>query len=75
MNENLKRDRFIRIAERRVTKTLSDLDSLGKCSDKRNYKYDDEDIKKIFQAIEKKVKIIKDMFSNSKRKGDKFSLR
>jgi len=77
MNENLKRDRFVRIAERRVTNILNDLDSLGNCSNRNNYQYDEEDVKKIFQAIEKKVKIIRDLFSNSStiKKMNKFSLK
>ncbi|MBN2395554.1 MAG: hypothetical protein JXC36_03705 [Candidatus Atribacteria bacterium] len=75
MDKDLKRDRFIKVAERRVTKILNDLDSLSNCSNRRNYQYNDEDIKKIFQAIEKKVKAVRDSFSNTKNKKDSFSLK
>jgi len=70
-----KKEKFIRIAERRVNNILNDLDSLAKCSDKKNYQYYEKDVKKIFQAIEKKVKNVKDLFSSSTKKKNKFSLR
>ena len=52
---------------------LNDLESLGKCSNKRNYRYSDEDVKKIFKAIEDKMKSIRGLFSDLE-KGDHFSL-
>ena len=35
-NTDLKREKFIEIAERRVNRILYDLESLGKCSNKKN---------------------------------------
>ena len=58
----VKRDRFIRIAERRVNKVLDSLENLGKCSNRRNYYYTDEEIRKIFREIDRKVKEIKLQF-------------
>ena len=60
-----KRDRFIRIVEKRVNKILQNLDSLGNCSNKRNYEYYEKDIKLIFTEIEKKVKDIKGKFEGT----------
>jgi len=34
-NKNVNRDRFVRIAERRVNKILDDYDALGRCSNKK----------------------------------------
>ena len=53
-NKENNRDRFVRIVERRVNIVLNNLDSLGKCSNKKNYEYTDKDVKKIFNEIEKK---------------------
>jgi hypothetical protein len=69
-----KRERFIRIAERRVNKILIDIESLSKCSNKRNYKYDDDDIKKIFKAIDDKLKVTRLLFLGKEGKKESFSL-
>jgi hypothetical protein len=50
------RDQFIRMAERRVNRIMDALEKLGNCSDQKNYNYSDNDIKKIFEKIEKKLK-------------------
>ncbi len=50
------RDRFVRMAERRVNRIMDALEKLGRCSDQRNYHYSNTDIKKIFEKIENKLK-------------------
>jgi hypothetical protein len=68
------RDRFIRIAERRVNKVLQELDNLSRCSNRRNYTYSDKDVKAIFAEIEKKVKDTKIFFQESSREKKSFKL-
>jgi hypothetical protein len=67
-NKEKKRDRFVRIVERRVNVIFNNLDSLGKCSNKRNYEYTQDDVKKIFGEIEKKFKDVKAMFNDKTNK-------
>lgn len=75
-HRSAKRERFVRIAERRVNNILDGLESLGKCSNKKNYEYIDDDIVKIFSAIDKKTKEIRSLYKNSNQnKKRKFSLR
>ena len=50
------RENFVRLAENRTNKILKDLDLLSNLSNKTNYAYSDEDIQKIFSAINKRVK-------------------
>ena len=50
------RERFIRIAERRINRIMDALEKLSDCSNQRNYDYSNTDIKKIFEKIEKKLK-------------------
>ncbi len=50
------RERFVRMAERRVNRIMDALEKLGDCSNLRNYDYSNKDIKKIFEKIEKKLK-------------------
>ncbi len=64
-----KRDRFKRIAERRTNIILEQLRLLGNCSNKNNYAYSDEDVKKIFSAIDLEIRNTKAKFnSNNKEK-------
>ena len=70
-----KRERFVRIVERRVNKILNDLDSLGKCSNRKNYEYTSEDVREIFRAIANKVKTIKSLYESSNQTTNQFVLR
>lgn len=69
-----KRERFVRIAERRVNYILDALDKLGKCSDKRNYEYSQEDVRKIFAELDRKIKETKILFQSGNQSRKRFSL-
>jgi len=69
-----KRERFIRIAERRVNYVLDNLERLGNCSNRRNYEYYEDDIRKIFNEIEKKTKEIKAVFQEVPKGKKQFKL-
>lgn len=70
-----KRERFVRIAEARTNKILDMLKLLGNCSSTSNYDYTEEDVKKIFGAIEREVKNAKAKFAGSDiAKEDRFTL-
>ena len=75
IRSTIKRDRFVRIAERRVNKIIDNFDLLGKCSNRRNYEYSEEDVRRIFREIEHKVKEIKLQFQGGARNKGKFKLR
>ena len=51
---NIKRQRFEKVAEKRVNKVLHYLELLSNCSNTYNYEYSKEDVEKIFKAITKK---------------------
>lgn len=70
-----KRDKFIRLAEARTNKILEMLRLLGNCSSKSNYEYTDEDVRKIFGALEKELKSTKNRFLGLDAKEEKFTLR
>lgn len=69
-----KRECFVRLAEARTNKILDMLRLLGNCSSKGNYDYTDEDVKKIFNAIEKEVKNTKNKFLGIDSKEERFTL-
>lgn len=74
-NNDLKKERFIRIAENRTNKIISMIKLLGNCSNKNNYSYNDDDIKKIFSAIEFELKLAKSKFNEVQCSDKKFRLR
>lgn len=74
MSQETKRERFVRIAEARTNKILEMMRLLGNCSSKSNYEYNDEDIKKIFSALEKELKNTKNRFLGVDTSNEKFTL-
>ena len=74
MSNESKRERFVRIAEARTNKILEMMRLLGNCSSKANYEYSDEDIKKIFGALEKEIKNTKNRFLGIDANSEKFTL-
>ena len=75
MKTETKRERFIRIAEARTNKILEMMRLLGNCASTNNYEYTDEDIKKIFGALERELKNTKNKFTETDANGEKFTLR
>ena len=69
-----KRERFEKIAVARTNRILEQLRLLGNCSNKNNYAYSEEDVKKIFSVIEAEVKTTKAKFIAEKNKNTKFEL-
>lgn len=72
-SEEMKSERFKRIAENRTNRIIEALRLLGNCSNRSNYSYTDDEVKKIFSAIEAEVKETKLKFQ-SKSKPQKFEL-
>lgn len=71
-NEQIKSERFIKIAEKRTNNILATLRLLGNCANTNNYKYTDEQVKKIFSAIDAELKSTKAKYD---KRENKFSLR
>lgn len=74
MSNESKREKFVRIAEARTNKILDMMRLLGNCSSKANYEYTEEDIKKIFGALEKELKNTKNKFLGIDTTNEKFTL-
>lgn len=70
-----KRERFVRLAEARTNKILDMMKLLGNCSSTSNYEYTEEDVKKIFGAIERELKNTKAKFNGTDMpKEERFTL-
>ena len=72
--EEEKREKFKRIAENRTNRIINDLRLLGNCSNRSNYEYTEDDVKKIFAAIENALKESKQQFYAKKDKKQRFEL-
>ena len=71
-----KRDRFVRLAEARTNKILDMMKLLGNCASTSNYEYTEEDVRKIFSALEKELKITKAKFTGQdEAREERFTLR
>ena len=68
MNED-KRDKFVRLATQRGERILKDMRLLANLSNRKNYEYTDEDVKKLFNAIEEELKTAKYSFMRNKNRG------
>lgn len=68
MSEEHARDRFKRLATLRTNIILNRLKVLGNCSNRSLYEYDEADVDKIFNEIERKAKEVKAKFHYPKNK-------
>ncbi len=70
-----KREKFVRLAEARTNKIIDMLQLLGNCSNSSAYDYTQEDVDKIFSAIESEVKEARKKFNKiESRKSTRFTL-
>ncbi len=66
------RERFKSLAESRTNSILNSLRILSHCSNKTLYEYSNEEIEKIFRAIEESVQEARSKYKDKERK--KFTL-
>jgi hypothetical protein len=57
-----KRDNFIRLAESRVTRAIEAMRVIGNLSNRSNYEYDEEDVKKIINTLQTELTALKAQF-------------
>ena len=61
------RERFIDLANKRVTKTIRDLRLVGNLANKNVYKYEDADVKKILKALSRELAAVKARFEGDNK--------
>ena len=57
-----KRRKFVDLAENRVNRAIRDIRLIGNLSNRSAYEYTDDDIKKMFKAIQKEMESAKGRF-------------
>jgi hypothetical protein len=69
------RERFVALAEKRVTRAMKDIRLVGNLSNRTNYSYTPEDVRKIVVALEAEIRKLKLRFdSQSSADGALFKL-
>jgi len=68
-NGNIRRQRFEKIASKRVQKILDDINVLSNCSNRNNYEYSEADVKKMMTVIRGQLRQLEMAFSDQKGNG------
>ncbi len=70
-----KRTKFVKLAEARVNRAIQDIRLIGNLSNKGAYDYSEDDVKKIFRALQKATDAARQKFGNGEGNRDsEFSL-
>lgn len=64
MKSNAAREKFVELAEKRVSRALKDIKLIGNLSNKSNYSYTDDDVRKIHAALKKALDEMKARFDS-----------
>ena len=67
-NNQTPEERFKRVAEARTNAVFNKLRILGNCANRQIYRYSEEDVDKIFSAINKQLKEVRAKFNSQKQK-------
>jgi len=69
------RDKFVRLATKRVNAALKAIQLIGNLSNRSNYDYGDEDVQKIFKALQEELNTSRKKFDLAQKRqtGNLFS--
>ena len=62
------RDRFVELANKRVTRALKGIQLIGNLSNRSNYDYTEEDVAKIMRALQNEMSACKKRFDLALKK-------
>lgn len=69
-----KHEKFKRLAESRVNKTISDVRSIAKLSNKSHYEYTEDEVRKIYSTLKGELDGMRDAFLRGKTAAKPFRL-
>ncbi len=67
-NSKLKKERFKRVASKRVDNLLAGIRSLSNCSNTNNYEYTEEDVQKMIRAIKDELRTMETLYRKNLNK-------
>ena len=66
----MKREKFVKLAERRTTNAIKSIRIIGKLGNRNAYEYDDSDVRKITKALIEEVDLLKNRMNTTKASED-----
>lgn len=70
-----RRERFLRVGERRINNALKAIKLVGNLSDKSNYEYEKSDVNQIERALKDELVQALSRFSSNKRAKQNFNFK
>lgn len=64
MDEPQSRRKFVELAEKRVTRAIKDIRLIGNLSNRSNYTYTEDDVRKIMKALKNELDGLKARFES-----------
>lgn len=64
MERIIDREKFVKLAEKRVIRAIKDIRLIGNLSNKSNYSYTEGDVRQIIRALDREIKNLKQRFAN-----------
>jgi hypothetical protein len=71
---DMDREKFKRIAEKRVNNVIKMIRLIGNLSNKSNYSYTEKDVDRIFNSINQELKTCRNRFEDVQKVGSTFKL-
>lgn len=68
MENETRYEKFKRLASKRTTNILNQLRLLGNLSNRANYEYREEDVRKMFHVIDEETRLIRGKFQEKGRR-------
>ena len=63
-----RRQRFLKVAPKRINKVLEDIRLLSHCSNTNNYQYTEDEVKQCFSAIREEINKAEALFESKSKK-------
>jgi len=63
------RQKFVRLATKRMNKALKSIQLIGNLSNRSNYEFSERDVEKMFSALASQLKTCRERFQSSGPKG------
>ena len=65
--DEVKHNRFVKVAEKRMEVLINDFYKLGNCASRVSYDYSDDEVKAIFDELDKQISGLRGRFAGHKR--------
>lgn len=65
-----KRDKFLELANNRVNRAIKDIRLIGNLSNRSAYDFSEEDVRKIFKALQREIEIARSRYGENGSRSD-----